>query len=186
MRCMLAGVSLVAAVGVHAEWLELHAFVQDVKDGNNLQVLCAKGFVHQIRLSGSDAPELGQPGGIAARDWLRELLLNERVRIVHRYVDERGRTLGRVFVGDVLVNERLVREGLAWFSDPDGDCPQFRAAGQEAKAERRGLWQHSSPVPPWQWRRGVRRRREGDEVGSAPPRFPRSPSSNEPKAIGYP
>ena len=170
-------------LGPKARWLELHATVTDVKDGNNMRVLDRRGFVHQVRLSGSDAPEMTQPGGKEARDRLRDLVLRKVVRIEHRYFDIRGRILGKVHVGDVSVNRQLVAEGLAWFRDPDGDCPELAKVAEDAKAAGHGIWRQSSPVPPWQWRAGARIART-ERGRDSRARFPRSQSSNEPKLIG--
>jgi len=192
VQALVAGVLLIAlsnvpakaaeAPGPASRWLELHATVTDVKDGNNMRVLDRRGFVHQVRLSGSDAPEMTQAGGKGARDRLRDLVLRKLVRIEHRYFDVRGRILGKVYVGDVWVNRLLVTEGLAWFRDPDGDCPELAKAAEDAKAAGHGIWKQSSPVPPWQWRAGARIARPERERDSMP-RFPRSQSSNEPKLI---
>jgi endonuclease YncB( thermonuclease family) len=165
-----------------ATWLELYATVTEVKDGNNLRVLCRRGFVHQVRLSGSDAPEMMQLDGKKARDRLRELVLQKRVRIKHRYFDSRGRLLGKVYVGDICANRQLVSEGLAWFHDLDGDFPELAGVATEARRAKLGLWKYSSPVPPWQWRTGARVARV-DRDRDKRPRFPRSQSSNEPKLI---
>ncbi len=64
------------------KWLELRAAVTEVVDGNVIRVRDRRGFTHVVRLSGSDAPELTQPGGRQARDRLRALLSGKTVRIV--------------------------------------------------------------------------------------------------------
>ena len=139
-----------------------------------------------MRLSGSDAPELNQPSGILARDRLRALVQGRTVRLVHRYFDARGRILGKVYLEQTWVNEVLIQEGLAWFGDPDHDCPDLEATARAAKASRRGLWQSSSPIPPWEWRRGARWFKAGMEESQPPPPLRRSPSSNERALLGFP
>jgi len=186
MRGLLFCLFLVSSAVSRADWLELRAVVLAVADGNALRVRCNRGFVHQVRLSGSDAPELSQPGGAAARDCLRQLVLEKTVRIEHRYADEHGRILGRVYVGETFVNRHMLESGLAWYNDPDSDCPELKEVARYAIASRVGVWKRSNPVPPWQWRCGTRIRREGGAIEPPLPRFPRSPSSNEPKLVGHP
>ncbi len=56
----------------------------------------------------------------------------------------------------VDVSRSLVAEGLAWAHDgyaKDANLYDLQAAAKEA---RRGLWSASSPVPAWDWRKGVR------------------------------
>ena len=167
-------------------WLVLHGTVTRVKDGNNLTVVDDEGIASQVRLVGIDAPELTQPGGRDAWLRLRELVADRTVRVVHRYADHRGRTLGKVHAGDTYVNEVLLREGRAWRRDPDGDTPELAGLQAEARKERRGIWKNGTEVvPPWFWRRGTFFYREGME-DEKPQSFPRSRSSNKPRTIGYP
>ncbi|OGV65908.1 MAG: hypothetical protein A3K19_07870 [Lentisphaerae bacterium RIFOXYB12_FULL_65_16] len=165
-------------------WLELEAVVTLVKDGNQLRVVDGKGIVHLVRLTGCDAPELTQPSGLEARDRVRKLVLNQTVRITHRYFDEAGRILGKVYVGQTSVNEALVRDGLAWFADPDQDGPELEPLAREAQAAKTGLWQKTDPVPPWLWRRGVRTIKADTDLTPPPRTFPRSPSTNDRPTIG--
>jgi endonuclease YncB( thermonuclease family) len=165
------------------DWLELNAGVTNVYDGNRLRVVDYKGTVHLVRLSGSDAPELGQPGGIEARKRLRELIDGQTVRIVHRYFDARGRILGKIYVDRIWANKVLVEEGLAWYFDPDDDAPELRALERKARERKKGIWRRSAPIPPWHWRRGVRVPRPGLE-NERPRPLKRSPSTNDRPLIG--
>jgi endonuclease YncB( thermonuclease family) len=165
-------------------WLELEAVVTDVRDGNQLRVVDGKGTVHLVRLAGCDAPELAQPAGVEARNRLRDLVRNKTVRIVHRYFDEAGRILGKVYADEVWVNEALVRDGLAWFADPDEDAPELGAVAREAQTAKTGLWRQTEPVPPWLWRRGARSVKPDTDLSPPPRVFPRSPSTNDRALIG--
>jgi micrococcal nuclease len=103
-------------------------------------VLCSNPSVHdgdslrcgteRIRISNIDAPELaGSPkcearrrsrsawcddaAGEAARRALAGLLAGRRVTIVRIGTDAYGRTLARVYAGDIDVGEWLIERGLA-------------------------------------------------------------------------
>lgn len=64
-----------------------------------------------------------------------------------------GRSVFVVRVNDRVLNEHLLRNGLAWWDR--GQAPyndQYRRLEQQARANERGLWAQSDPVPPWTWR----------------------------------
>ena len=113
-------------------------------------------------------------------------MLKKQVRIVHRYFDERGRILGKVFIDKTWANKTLVQEGLAWFGDPDGDCPELADVERLARDKKLGLWKRGTPIPPWYWRRGSRFPRAVGEYERPVSKFPRAQSSNERKIIGFP
>lgn len=178
----LAAATVMAASSPQA-WLTLDAHVLEVKDGNCLRVIDGKRCIHQIRLSGSDAPELSQPGGMDAKRRLEELVGDKSVRILHRWFDRRGRILGKVYAGDTWINQILIDEGLAWFYDPDGDAPELESHQATAKSRKIGIWQRTNPVPPWWYRLGNISYREGME-NTYPRLYPRKKSSNERALIG--
>ena len=66
-----------------------------------------------IRLRGIDAPELDEPGGVAAKWRLVELLHAGPVTIVPRVIDAYCRTVADVLVGGVDVAGALRRGGFA-------------------------------------------------------------------------
>jgi micrococcal nuclease len=67
----------------------------------------------RIRLAGIDTPELGEPGGLAAKQRLEELLRSGPVRIVRRGKDVYGRLVADVFVNGQNVAEILIQEGYS-------------------------------------------------------------------------
>jgi micrococcal nuclease len=73
--------------------------------------------------------------------------------------DRYGRTVAFVRVKDTLVNEKLIRQGLAWVYNrycKRPVCEEWRQLEAEAWAARRGLWSMPKPVAPWEFRRGNR------------------------------
>ena len=60
------------------------------------------------------------------------------------------------------MNLRQVQAGLAWHykkyaaEQSDVDRRLYADAETDARNAGRGLWQESSPIPPWEWRRGLR------------------------------
>lgn len=95
------------------------ARVVSVYDGDSVTVDIDLGMYVSVRatlrLRGIDAPEMGTPEGLAARDWLRLLLLNSTEQLVVQTSrgDKYGRWLGELYLGDVFVNDALVQAGHA-------------------------------------------------------------------------
>jgi endonuclease YncB( thermonuclease family) len=67
--------------------------------------------------------------------------------------DRYGRTLGYVFVGDVCVNQELLKLGLAWHYKYYNKNPELAKLEEQAKSAKIGLWSQPNPVAPWEFRR---------------------------------
>ena len=95
---MLAAVtllSMLAGVAVAAEPSMLTGKVVSVHDGDTLTALDAANVQHKVRLTGIDAPEIGQPFGTKARDRLTALAKGKTVTIHGHGQDRYGRPVGR-------------------------------------------------------------------------------------------
>jgi endonuclease YncB( thermonuclease family) len=134
--------------------------VAAVHDGDSLAVTAAHGQRLEVRLAGIDSPEHGQPWGNESRAALEELVAGKRVRLQRQDVDRYGRTVARVFVGRLDVNEELVRRGEAWVYRRYAKDGRLLALEREARAAHRGLWSlpAADRVPPWKWRKSHPRR----------------------------
>jgi len=112
----------------------------------------------RIRLAGIDAPELAQSFGDDAKTFLEtHLPLNSTPTLKGQYLDKWDRVLAEVISeAGVLVNEEIVRQGLAWIHPFYGsnvdDADALALAQSEAIANNRGV--HSDPdvLPPWHFR----------------------------------
>ncbi|MEX2120178.1 MAG: thermonuclease family protein [Pirellulales bacterium] len=132
----------------------LHA-VRRVVDGDTL--LLAGGA--RVRLLGIDAPESVKPDhaiepwGKEASDFSRRFVAAGPVRLEfdRERVDRYGRFLAYVWVEDRLLNEELVRAGLARaeprYRYSSSMKRRFQRAQQEAQAHRRGIWSDATPPP---------------------------------------
>ncbi len=132
-----------------------------VADGDTLTVLAGREQV-RVRLSYIDAPERGQPYGRRARQSLGELCQARMAVVTVAGKDRYGRVLGIVSCGGVVANREQVKRGLAWVYSryAERNSPLYEVE-QEAREERRGLWQASDPQPPRQWRSRKRTSRAG-------------------------
>ncbi len=109
-----------------------------------------------VRYIGVDTPETRrrvgdqwvkdpEPFGHAATKANRKLVEGRRVRLEYdvQSHDRYGRLLAYVFVGDVMVNAKLLEEGYAQLLTIPPNVKyveDFRRLAAEARAQRRGLW----------------------------------------------
>jgi endonuclease YncB( thermonuclease family) len=140
--------------------------VVGVADGDTLTILVDQRTA-VIRLDGIDAPEKGQPFGQAAKRTLSDLAFDRTATATCHKVDRYQRRVCAVTVDDRDVGEELILRGHAWvFTRYAHELPTARRSAYEqaerrARDERSGLWQDTSPVPPWEWRQ-MKRSPSGD------------------------
>lgn len=123
--------------------------VVDVHDGDTFTL----GDGQRVRVLGADAPELGKCGANESKAMLEQFVKDKAVRITEEKRDTYGRRMGLVYVGNTLVNEVMLREGMA---RPDytknSKNELLKAAYKDATENKRGI--HSSmckkvsPTPP--------------------------------------
>lgn len=116
-----------------------------VIDGDTIVVAGGDPRGTRVRLIGIDAPERDECAYRAAGERMRALVEGKRVRLVRDVseTDRFGRLLRYVYVGDVLVNAALVREGLATAAAFPPDvvhAGELVALEVEARTARRGFW----------------------------------------------
>lgn len=132
-------VFLPAVSGAQAD--PLGGTVRRVYDGDS--ILLADG--RKVRYLGINAPERGQPYSAKSRASNEQLVKGNRVRLEldRQERDRYGRTLAYVWKDGTMVNERLVREGLAyvWVIPPNLKYyDRLLAAQRDARAAGRGIW----------------------------------------------
>jgi endonuclease YncB( thermonuclease family) len=132
--------------------------VVKVADGDTITVL-QENTQHRIRLQGIDAPERKQPHGNASRKHLASLVAGKTVTVQWDKRDRYGRIVGFVIVDGQDVNLEQLKAGMAWFYryyqkelSPETRNLYARAE-DEARANKKGLWQEKDSAPPWEWRR---------------------------------
>ena len=135
--------------------------LKSIYDGDTLRVVRDDEEL-KIRLCGIDAPEIKQPLGIEARDYLRSLvkLGDGELLILPIEQDRYGRTVAEVFGQDskntaVNLNMQMIRDGYAWFygqyKDNCSTKNELVMAEGLASEEGLGVW-NGNHQPPWEFR----------------------------------
>ncbi|MBI4029260.1 MAG: thermonuclease family protein [Candidatus Blackburnbacteria bacterium] len=113
----------------------------------------------RVRYIGIDTPETVKPNtptqcfGKEASAKNKELILGKKVKLEKDVseTDKYGRLLRYVWVGDIFVNDYLVRNGYAQASTYPPDVRyqnQFAAAQKEAQENQKGLWAPNACTTP--------------------------------------
>lgn len=125
--------------------------VTRTSDGDTIQVKMGDK-TETVRFIGVDTPETHDPRksvqcyGQQAAAKTKEWLLGKQVRLEtdpnDSDRDKYKRLLRYVYVGDMLVNQELIKEGYAftYVVFPFTKIDDFRASEAEARAANRGLW----------------------------------------------
>lgn len=128
------------------------AQVISVSDGDTLTVLEGQRQV-KIRLANIDAPEKAQPFGQRSKQSLSDLCFGKDASYYTQSIDRYGRTVAVVTCAGIQANRAQIERGMAHVYPKYNQDPSLPAIQDAARADRRGLFSDSDPVPPWVWRR---------------------------------
>ncbi|WP_255490576.1 thermonuclease family protein [Dysgonomonas sp. 511] len=156
MRYIILLLSLCLLSSCQPQGEGLMGEVVSVADGDTMTIQTSDGRRIKVRLEGIDAPERGQDYGTKARNHLNDLCYGKRVMIDHKGEDQYGRVLGVVYLGDLNVNEEMVRVGLAWYYSYFVTDARLDSLEQEARRKKLNIWSMDNPIPPHQFRKSKR------------------------------
>ena len=128
------------------------AKVVRVIDGDTIVVLTENNQQIKVRLEAIDCPESNQDFGYQAKQATAKLCFNKEVRVKKTGEDKYGRTLAFVYVGEVCVNEELLKQGMAWHYKYYNHDPGLARLENEAREKKVGIWSLPNPVAPWDFR----------------------------------
>ncbi len=125
--------------------------VTQINDGDTIYVLLEDGKTYTIRYIGVDAPENDAKYFTESFNANSDLVLQKDVILIKDVseTDQFDRLLRYVIVGDVFVNQELVRNGFAKAVSypPDISCADtFTLAEDEARGSQMGMWV-ATPTP---------------------------------------
>lgn len=133
-------------------YAQLRGKVVGITDGDTFTILDSNKNQIKIRFHGIDCPEKSQPFSYASKKYLSELIYLKNVSIQISGTDRYGRTLGIVFLGNEVINEKMLAAGMAWHFKQYDNREVWAKLEERARSQRIGLWQEKDPIPPWKWR----------------------------------
>jgi micrococcal nuclease len=124
-----------------------------IADGDTFTLLTDDNVQIKIRLHGIDCPEKSQDFGQVAKKYLSDLIFGKSVEVIKTDTDRYGRTIGKVFIDGISVNESLLKAGLAWHYKRYDKNEEWAKLEDAANASKVGLWARSDAQPPWEYRK---------------------------------
>ena len=143
--------ALLVSGGLSSEYLE-NLKIKRVIDGDTVHVF-SKGEVLKVRLVEIDTPEMDQPHGKEAKEYLENLLKDGYINLDISGTDIYKRKLGRVYWKEKDINRLMVKSGHAWVYDQYVTDQTFYEDQNYARSRKLGLWESNDPIQPWEWRR---------------------------------
>lgn len=128
--------------------------VVGITDGDTLTLL-VNNIPYKIRLAEIDTPEKRQPYGTQSKKLLSELAFGKEAIVDVQTSDRYGRSVARIYVGDVDVNAELVKQGAAWVYRKYAKDERLYELEKQAKEAKLGLWglPETERIPPWEHRK---------------------------------
>jgi len=127
--------------------------IVSIHDGDTYRIeLIDNQEIIKVRLFGIDTTELKQDFGIVVRDTCRSRYLKQLVKVRHDHSDRYGRYVCELYLGEVSINETLIKEGYAWNYYRYSKSKYWEELQQKAKRLKIGLWYNSNAVAPSEYR----------------------------------
>jgi endonuclease YncB( thermonuclease family) len=159
---VVCALACLAAAAVHAQNSPgelLQAKVVAYASATAFAVLDPDRRLKRIKLTGVDAPEKKQRFAQQAQRLSSDYLGADTVLIAVDAVGPDERVHGRVTIEGRDLGLTLLEAGLAWCDPADSERlpaalrSAYSHACDQARTQRRGLWQDAHPLPPWEYRR---------------------------------
>lgn len=119
-----------------------------------------QGVDMEFRLQGIDAPEHDQPYGAESTALLRQLTRGpgQQLVLVFDDVDRYGRIVAQAWIGNLNINEEMVRRGAAWSESEYARDDRLYQIERQARDRKEGMWAlpAADRIEPWVWRKEER------------------------------
>lgn len=127
-------------------------------DGDTYDLLTEEKQTIRIRMEGIDAPERGMAFYRVSKNFLGELCMGQRVKIVQTDTDRYGRAVAWSYLPDGReLGHEMIKAGMAWHFKKYNSDIDLAKLEDEARAARIGLWHDAKPVAPWEHRKNMRK-----------------------------
>src|SRR5947208_7381265 len=154
---LFAVLPLLLALAATASAATLQAKVVEVRSGNVIVVSNINRAI-SVRLKAISPPEVGQLFNDIASDQLKALLLDKNVTLEFTHFAD-NYLEARVFFNNIDIGSQMLRDGAAWYDHAldyelnQADRDLYAQCESAARAEKRGLWQDTAALAPWEYRR---------------------------------
>ena len=108
---------------------------------------------YKLRITDIDAPERNQSYGKKSRRALMQFCAETNIHVVSMGYDKYQRKLGRLKCNEQDASQFMVKNGHAWFNRRYSMDYSLALLEDEARKDKRGLWQAAQQIPPWVWRK---------------------------------
>ncbi|MBU6452275.1 MAG: thermonuclease family protein [Cyanobacteria bacterium REEB67] len=156
--CLATALSVALAQAAQAD--SFKARVVSVVDGDTINVVGLGGGPgaprEKVILYGIDCPEPTQDFGAQAKQFTDQACFRKEVTVDVKSKDSHGRLVATIVLADGSnLNEALLANGLAWWSDKFAPNEfLLKQMHESARTAHKGLWSAPNPVPPWVFRNG--------------------------------
>ena len=128
-----------------------------IVDGDTFDLLTEGMAIIRIRMNGIDCPESKQANFKLCKEALSDFIFGKIVWVIIHKKDRWKRSLADVYLDQKNINYEMVKEGFAWhFTKYSSDVDLARLE-KTARKFKKGLWAAPNPIPPWQFRRPVKK-----------------------------
>lgn len=131
----------------------LSGWVVGISDGDSFRLKLDDNEIIRVRLAYVDCPERGQDFYQKAKNFSSEQIFKKSIKISVTDTDRYGRKVGIVYYDDKILNEELLRNGFAWHYRQYSNSKELQKLENQARVKNIGIWSHSHPMPPWEFRR---------------------------------
>jgi len=150
-------VIVLSAINIWANTDSYTLKVVDVIDGDTVVAIDEFGQKLIINLLDVDAPEITQPFGKDSKQALKNVTFNKNITF-NTTSKSKGETFATLTDEKGLnINKALVEYGYAWNCSTD---KEYSEASERAKKDKKGLWEDSSQMAPWDFRKALDRQKE--------------------------
>jgi endonuclease YncB( thermonuclease family) len=122
-----------------------------VIDGDTYDIMINSNIV-RVRMYGIDCPEKKQDYGLNAKSFAESMLLNKDVKLDISSKDLYGRSICKLYLGDIYFNKLMIDSGYAWHYAKYSKDKYLAASMNIARLNKIGLWSKSGYIEPEKFR----------------------------------
>ena len=127
--------------------------VTAITDGDTFKLLTKDSTLIKVRLANIDCPEKKQAFSTRAKQFASKAIFGKNVKLEYLKKDRYGRFICNVIYNDSLnLSHELLKQGLAWHYVKYSKDNKLQELEDNAKANKIGLWQDKTAIPPWEYR----------------------------------